>query len=815
MWRRHRFRRLELFLFTLISTIVSSASAMVINVATTSPPVIRQWTDSFGRMVMVVLALAVLTTFLGLTTQRKETGQPDAATSPVAQTAVLPVRQRWLLALGAAALAAGLAVCMWLTPDLGPQERLSVVLVQTGFAVLAWLVAWWAVRARAQTDTPAAPAIGEDDITTRTRILQRVQRWWIVDGLHRSLQHAARLEVQLDTQPDAVEAYEAPRIGPLQRLGTSEPLPDGTKLSDVYGQSNRLLLIGEPGSGKTTHLLQLTEDLLKRAQADGAAPTPVVLLLSRWRASRPDFCSWASAEIGERYGVSSQQVRKELDRGGLVLLLDGLDEVGDDYQDACLQAINSFARSPEFVGTGLVLTCRTENYQRMEKRLALDAAFAVRPLTRPQITRALRSAGPDLNLLRHAVDHDNALRDLLTTPLMLGVAIIAYRGAPAEALPTGDDRQYSDVLYRLFVHRMLVRPRSLRGQAEQAEHAFTPDEARYGLVWLARLMSRRSETVFYPDWLTPAWLPGRTPEWPLPKRRGVTARLARVLGWDHTSTGLVGGGLAALVGAFAIAPFGALVDGIRGALVTAVIAALFFGLGIAVTFGVLLQVRQLNRLFVPFIGKEEDAAYAASNWIQSFRSTLTGFLFWAIFGAVVIGVPVAVAASLPAAALISLTLGIGGGISGGSIPDPSKPPASPGQGLQASMRRFTRMVAALMFIVIALLAVVLVLDGPWFAVVAALPMTIALMVTAGPGRAWLRNRAVTFGLARSGLLPTRLLEFLSYADDRVIMQRVFGGYAFIHRTLRDYLADQDPTDDSPVLAGVGSGGRNHQVTSIT
>ncbi len=785
---------------------VNSAIGMVINIATSSSPLVSGWTDSFGRMMIIAAALTLLSALLVIIIGRNQSPIQPAADIPATdRTTIVSVRQRWILAFGAATLAAGLAACLRLAPGLGRREQLTVLLTLAGFAVVAWLVALWAVRARTKTDTPTTSPSGEADITTRARVLQRVQQWWITDGLHRSLQNAVRLEVQLDAQPDAVEAYEATVATPLQHLGAPEPLPEGTRLSEVYDQSNRVLLIGKPGSGKTTHLLKLTEELLERAKADGNVPIPVVLLLSRWRTTEPDFCSWSCTEIGERYGVSPRQVRQELDQGRVILLLDGLDEVDSEYQDACVEAINTFVRAPEFARTGVVLTCRTEDYQRGQ-RLAFDVALAVRPLTRSQIERALRSAGPDLDPLRHASDHDDALRELLTTPLMLGVATIAYRGAPAAVLPTGgSDTQHRDVLYRLFLHRMLVRRRSLRNLRnlpQQTESPFTPAEARYALIWLARLMSRRSETVFYPDWLTPAWLPGRNPLWPLPERRGFVARLARVLGWDHTSTGLVGGGLAALIGALATAPFGALLGGARGALLTALGAAVFFGLGIAVTFGVLLQVPRLNRLFVPFIGREEDTAYATSNWVQSFRSMVTGFLFWASFGAIAIGTPVAVGASWPAASLIALTLGIGGGISGGSVPDSSKPPASPGQGLQASIRRFIRMMVTLLAIVFVLLGIVFILGGPWFTVVAALPMTIALMLTAGPGRAWLRHRAVTFGLARSGLLPTRLLEFLSYADDRIIMQRVFGGYAFIHRTLRDHLAEQDPAVDAPVLARI-------------
>ncbi|MEH1096114.1 NACHT domain-containing protein [Micromonospora sp. CPCC 205739] len=796
MWPRRRSGSPPLLLFSVLNAVTSSSVAVAVNVATAEFPQAHGWTDNFTLLASIVAAVTVVSAVVAWLDRRADAGSAPSRPDALAAAAPMTTAQRWILAGGAVILTAGLATFIWLRPGLGGRERLSVLLTLAAFAVVAWLVAWWAVRAARPQPVAEATRTGEAGITTRSRVLQRVDQWWVRDALHRSLQQAVRLDVALDAQPDAVEAYEGPTQAALQRLGAPEPLPDGTRLVDVYDASRRILLIGRPGSGKTTHLLQLTEELLRRARADDDSPAPVVLLLSRWRTSHPDFCSWASAEIGERYGVAPAEVRQWLDDGRVILLLDGLDEVDDEYQDACLEAINSFARADSFAGTGMVVTCRSQDYERLH-RLAFDVALVVRPLSRAQIDRALRSAGPDLDTLRHALDRDETLRELLTTPLMLGVATIAYRGATPDQLPTGGDSDaHRQVLYRLFVQRMLTRRRSLRGRPE-TEANFPPHEARCALIWLARLMHRRSQTVFYPDWLTPAWLPGRHPEWPLPRPRGVTAWLARRLGWDHTSTGLVGGGLAALIGAVATVPFGALVGGVRGAVVTAAVAAAFFGLGIGLTFGVLLQVPRLNRLFVPFIGREETTAYAASEWTTSARSAATGFLFWSAFGAVFVGLPVALSSTWPAAALIALTLGTGGGLSGGSVPDFAKPPASPGHALRASLRRFTRLMMILLALVAALLAVTFAQRGPWFAVVAALPMTVALMLTAGPGRAWLRHRAVTFGIARSGLLPEQLLDFLSYADDRVIMQRVFGGYAFIHRTLRDHLVAEDPFNRLP------------------
>jgi hypothetical protein len=44
-------------------------------------------------------------------------------------------------------------------------------------------------------------------------------------------------------------------------------------------------------------------------------------------------------------------------------------------------------------------------------------------------------------------------------------------------------------------------------------------------------------------------------------------------------------------------------------------------------------------------------------------------------------------------------------------------------------------------------------------------------------------------LRRSGVVPPHLGRFLEYAADRMLLQRVCGGYRFLHVLLRDYFAD--------------------------
>jgi hypothetical protein len=795
------------FLFALVTAVLGTALAVAVNLVTNRVPKSWRWASNGWVLVGIVAGLAVLGAVLAWWHQppdEESRPAPDPASTgsadqPEAGSVLFRPWQLWAAAIVFSVLAVGLATLAALSRSKGPDELTAVLIVLGVLIAVTVALAW---RASGQRPSPAgiihSSAGGRAKVTPRSLLLEKVEQLWIRDALHRSLQQAVLLDVGLDSQPDALaDRFDDWGSGRLERLGASEPLPSGTALLDLLGQAvhHRCLLIGEPGSGKTTHLLQLAEDLIDEARAGPPAAIPVVLLLSRWAHAYPDLQSWLCAEIGERYDIVPSQVGEWLVTGSVTLLLDGLDEVGPGHRNECIQAVNAFCRDPSYAGTGLVLACRTHDYEVLEKRLRFDVAVRVRPLSTDQVDRALNTAGPDFDGLRQSLVIDSALRDLLTTPLMLGVAVLAYRGAPAATpVPAGRPGELRELMYGEFVRRMLSRDRSLRdSRAGAAGRApFDPQHTYVSLVWLAKMMLAQQQTVFYPDWLTPAWLPQRNTDWPLPPARGFAGWLAARLGWDHASTGIVGSRLAALVGAVAAAPLGALAGGPWAAILLAVVCALALGLGVGITFGILLQVPVLNRLFIPFLGSEEEDPYAASSWTWSWVRALRGLLVWSASGMIAIGIPLGIARSWAAGMTAALLLGFGGALSTGSEPDLTEPPASPGRALQASLRQLAYLLVILLAAAVPAATISLAIKGPWTAIVASLPVTAALMLTAGPGRAWLRSRAVSFGIHKAQLLPRNLVVFLRHADERVILQRTFGGFAFIHRTLRDYLADQQP-----------------------
>jgi DNA polymerase III delta prime subunit len=346
---------------------------------------------------------------------------------------------------------------------------------------------------------PGVPPSG-DDRRNLVNLLGHVRRIWISNVLERSVSHATLLDPRGRMEPDAVEApwrryLEAARQPP--RL-----LPPDVRISRVFEQVGRMLLIlGEPGAGKTTTLLTLTRECIQQAERDSAAPVPVVLNLSSWTGARP-FRDWLVGELSKGYRLGKALARRWLEGHRLLLLLDGLDEVAEERRAACVRALHGFVE--EHGVPGMAVCCRTAEYRALPLQLKLGGAVLLLPLEPAQIDAYLRAAGPALDGLRGALAGDAELRELCESPLMLSIMTLAFHGLPAGALrfdEASTREELRDEIFGRFVDRMFT----LR---DRPDARFTRRRVKDGLRWLAAGMKERG-SIFAIELLQPAWLTRR------------------------------------------------------------------------------------------------------------------------------------------------------------------------------------------------------------------------------------------------------------------------------------------------------------------
>ena len=381
-------------------------------------------------------------------------------------------------------------------------------------------------------------------------LLDKVKNFWVKGVLDQTLQAISRLELSRQTAPQAVEQPWEQTFEPLTR--DPEFIPPDKSMLDLFQETDRaLLILGNPGAGKTISLIELARDLIALAEYDSQQPIPIILNLASWGKQRRLLAEWVVAELTLKYQIPRKMGAFWLEQNDLVILLDGFDEIETKHQMAALQAINHFRETNGL--SGLVVCSRGETYVGLGIRLRLGGAIQLQPLSVQQIDDYLATAGSSLSFLRVAlqreVEHEGQeLLEVLESPLMLSVIRLAYEPSPPDDTKDSDPKRprkrkrsrtetslvlqanqdgatRRKNLFAAYVERMLER----RGLGTAS---YSTSQTEQWLTWLAQKLFQHNQSVFLIEQIQPSWLPSRGQRWLyLLLTRAVEALTVGVLVW--------------------------------------------------------------------------------------------------------------------------------------------------------------------------------------------------------------------------------------------------------------------------------------------
>jgi hypothetical protein len=264
----------------------------------------------------------------------------------------------------------------------------------SGAALLLPIVLAVAGKIRRPADSPTTGQINEETAKLRDSVLQQ----WSDEVESRISVYPLQVPFSAANQVTGPVTVQTPGGTPedrevtvtvvdswaaiLRDPGGLPPRMDGAfgSIAGIFradGLPGRLVVLGEPGSGKSVIAQSLTVELLR-----GGSPTasgsnapddavPVLLPLATWDPDVP-LRDWAAAQIARTYPwlATQTQVRSGagrtlagwlLDQRKVLMVLDGLDEVAAENR------LTAFRRLAEAAGKNqpMVITCRTREYAQI------------------------------------------------------------------------------------------------------------------------------------------------------------------------------------------------------------------------------------------------------------------------------------------------------------------------------------------------------------------------------------------------------------------------------------------------------------------
>ncbi|QIR41709.1 NACHT domain-containing NTPase (plasmid) [Tolypothrix sp. PCC 7910] len=597
--------------------------------------------------------------------------------------------------------------------------------------------------------------IGNSARPKNERILLAAVKEEVTARLKQSLHNAVLINLGKESQPQQVKRpWDAEiKIG----LKPAEPLPDTTTILQVFESeeiAGKLLVLGAPGSGKTTTQLELAQALISRAEEHPEYPVPVLFNLSSWKDDRQSLADWLVTELKSKYGVSTKLGQEWVDNHQLLPLLDGLDELDPQRQELCVLAINQFLTG-ETRPLYLVVCSRSEEYSNYATQLQLNGAIYLQPLTNSQICDYLTS----INYIElwSTISSDLDLLELVKTPLLLSITVLASQGISVEKWQhlnsTADRIQY---LLDAYVERMLTRDINSRAFLKNK-----PPDAKQTLiwlVWLAKQTQRESKTEFLIEEIQPKYL----------KRK--SEKFSYYFLYTLSFFSIFWLSLALIVHDILT-------------IVLSLIFVLFLGVITGLISGLVLGMEPKSIILV-----EKLTLFPINVDILLF-SVFATMLPWMILS---------LSLKIPLGSF-GLTLVIIVGLFYGSL---SKEPDRaienkkvPNQGIWKSA--FNAIFLGFIAIVFYGLIYVFTHDEIWWLIlepVWRLVLGLILVLTWGlfyGGDTCIQHFALRLTLYFNGYIPWNYARFLNYCTERLFLQRVGGRYRFIHKLLQDHLAQME------------------------
>ncbi|MFF2085371.1 NACHT domain-containing protein [Nocardia sp. NPDC058176] len=278
---------------------------------------------------------------------------------------------------------------------------------------------------------------------------------------------------------------------------------------DLLEQPRRLVVLGDPGAGKTVAATYLVRSLIQRRSEllavtrRAAEPVPVRVNTAGWDGGQ-EFSTWLVTRLGVDYQLRAHVAEKMVKSGMILPILDGLDEMDDDTTSGKrARALLDRLNEREWAHRPAVVLCRSTEFDHLaqaggDNGLHGAATVILDPLTTNQpadyLTRyqhRINAKHPAWNrITTHLRQHpDTPLAVTLRNPWMLGLIATALHRTPQTTTALLDCTTPGAVRDGLFAAQI---PAAIAGTDDNKQFRdYTSDNVEKWLHTLARHLEHR------------------------------------------------------------------------------------------------------------------------------------------------------------------------------------------------------------------------------------------------------------------------------------------------------------------------------------